>query len=209
MKRYAGLAILSLLISIQSATQIATADQYKVIKPVVENNGVISIVKQVEELQRLEKIKQAQLRHKEALVKTQIAKKQILRDNYEKIVNRVKELKTHVGKTRYVFSGSSPRGWDCSGLTRWFYEDLGIELPHSAHEQLFVGRVVSDPQVGDLVLMDYWKNGKIDHAAIYIGNGAMIHSGFEKGDVTEIVRDFASVKEAKITYIRILDTDED
>ncbi len=187
MKRYAGLAILTLLISIQSATSAAVVKEYK---PTVS-----SISSEQEHKNLVRHIKQA-------------AEEKRLTDNYEKITNRIKELKKHVGKTYYVFSGSSPRGWDCSGLTRWFYEGLDVEIPHSAHKQLFVGEKVTTPQIGDIVLMDYWKNGKIDHAAIYVGDGAMIHSGFEKGDRTELVKNFASIKEAKITYIRLFDIKE-
>ena len=191
MKRYAGLAILTLLISIQSASQLATANVV-----VTEKSKVV--------VQTNDK---ALLRHIEQTTKQQREEKR-LNDNYKKIEKRIKELKKYVGKTYYVFSGSSPRGWDCSGLTRWFYEGLEVEVPHSAHQQLFVGRQVTEPQIGDIVLMDYWKNGKIDHAAIYIGDGDMIHAGFEKGDRTELVRDFASIKEAKITYVRLFDIKE-
>lgn len=192
MKRYALLAIFTLLISIQSATQIATATITKETKSNTVN------------IQTNDK---ALLRHI-AQTKKQQEEEKRLTDNYKKIKEQIKDLKKYVGKTYYVFSGSSPRGWDCSGLTRWFYEGLGVEIPHSAHQQLFVGQQVTVPQIGDIVLMDYWKNGKIDHAAIYIGDGDMIHAGFEKGDRTEMIEDFASIKEAKITYVRLFEIKE-
>lgn len=189
MKRYAGLAILTLLISIHPATSTAV------------NNTTTSKYVDTSNSEK------ALLRHIEQTVK-QEKELERLNDNYKMIYKRVQELKKHVGKTYYVFSGSTPKGWDCSGLTKWFYEGLGVEIPHSAHKQLFVGEKVTEPQIGDIVLMDYWKNGKIDHAAIYAGDGAMIHSGFEKGDKTEFVKNFASIKEAKITYIRLFDIKE-
>ncbi len=149
--------------------------------------------KQVEEYEA-RKIEEA-ARHRE-LVKNQIAIKQ-----------RLKDLEKHVGVTWYVFSGSTPSGWDCSGLTRWFYEGLGIEIPHSANKQSKEGVEVFSPKPGDIVLFDYQNNSKMyDHAGIYIGDGQMIHSGGKKGDRTEIKDVQGYGLDSKIVYIRLLHT---
>ena len=94
----------------------------------------------------------------------------------EKINNRIAELQTYVGRTSYVFSGSSPKGWDCSGLVKWFHADLGVDLYHSAAIQMLSGNLVQDPLPGDIVSFTS-SNGKAAyHNGIYIGDGFYIHS---------------------------------
>jgi hypothetical protein len=62
-----------------------------------------------------------------------------------KMNNRIAQLTEHVEKTWYVFSGSTPSGWDCSGLVMWFYSDFNIELTHSATDQMNSGLLVDTP----------------------------------------------------------------
>jgi cell wall-associated NlpC family hydrolase len=116
----------------------------------------------------------------------------------------VKQLKKRIGKTWYVFSGSTPRGWDCSGLTRWAYEQIGVELPHSANKQARAGIKVVSPEIGDLVLFGYKGTNTFFHASIYIGNGQVIHAGFKRGQTTSILDlDAASVKNTKIRFVKV------
>lgn len=113
-------------------------------------------------------------------------------------------LKKRIGKTWYVFSGSTPRGWDCSGLTRWAYGQLGVDIPHSANKQARLGVRVATPQVGDLVLFGYHKSNTFFHASIYIGNGKVIHAGFKRGQSTSILDlGSASVKNTKMRFVRM------
>ena len=123
-------------------------------------------------------------------------------------VNKViKKLKARVGKTWYVFSGSTPRGWDCSGMTRWAYQQLGIEIPHSANKQARAGTKVASPEIGDLVLFGYKGTNTFFHAAIYVGNNQFIHAGFRKGQTTSILPlTHPSVKNTKIKFVRLLPT---
>lgn len=86
--------------------------------------------------------------------------------------------------TGYVYGGASPRGFDCSGFTRYVYSQHGYSLPHSATSQWQSGlgtRVysISELQPGDLVFFnDPSRNaGKAcSHAGIYTGDGQFIHS---------------------------------
>jgi cell wall-associated NlpC family hydrolase len=113
-------------------------------------------------------------------------------------------LKKRVGRTWYVFSGSTPAGWDCSGLTRWAYGELGVDIPHSANKQARLGQRVKTPQVGDLVLFGYKNSNTFFHASIYIGNGKVIHAGFKKGQTTSILDlESASVKNTKMRFVRL------
>jgi peptidoglycan DL-endopeptidase CwlO len=74
----------------------------------------------------------------------------------------------------YVWGGSSPRGFDCSGLVQYVYAKVGVTLPHSSRMQYGYGKPVSRSQlkVGDLVFF----YNPIQHVGIYIGNGRMINA---------------------------------
>jgi cell wall-associated NlpC family hydrolase len=116
----------------------------------------------------------------------------------------VKALKKRIGKTWYVFSGSTPNGWDCSGLTRWAYQQIGVDIPHSANKQAKSGIRVVSPAIGDLVLFGYKGTNTYFHASIYIGNGKVIHAGFKKGQTTSVLDlQSASVKNTKMRFVRV------
>jgi cell wall-associated NlpC family hydrolase len=115
-----------------------------------------------------------------------------------------KKLASTVGKTRYVYSGMSPSGWDCSGLAMWFYAQFDIELEHSASAQAASDQGVSvkEPQVGDLVAFRYNNSDRAYHVGIYVGDGDMIHSP-SPGKLTtkENIKQFASNK-SSVSYVR-------
>lgn len=73
----------------------------------------------------------------------------------------------------YVYGGSSPRGFDCSGLVQYVYRQNGISLPRTSGSQAGVGRGVSlsNAQPGDIVCYP-------GHVAIYIGGGKVIHAPY-------------------------------
>ena len=75
---------------------------------------------------------------------------------------------------RYVFGGSGPNTWDCSGLTMKAWQAAGVTLPHSAARQFPIGTKISksDLRPGDLV---FFYRG-IQHVAIYAGDGMVIHA---------------------------------
>jgi cell wall-associated NlpC family hydrolase len=67
----------------------------------------------------------------------------------------------------YVWGGTSPNGWDCSGFTQWVYAQAGISIPRV--NAWTVMTPTSTPAPGDLVM----QNGGA-HVGIYVGNGMMI-----------------------------------
>jgi cell wall-associated NlpC family hydrolase len=115
----------------------------------------------------------------------------------------IKYLKTREHRTSYVFSGSSPRGWDCSGLVRWTYERFGLELPHSANKQAHIGKRVSNPVPGDIVVFAYKGSTNFYHAAIYIGNGKIINAHYEAG--TTIIQPLSDYKNNQIRFVRVIE----
>ena len=81
---------------------------------------------------------------------------------------------------RYVYGGSSPSGFDCSGFTMYIYQQFGYSLPHSASSQLDYGTSVERDalQMGDLV---FFRDTSItskaaSHVGIYIGGGQFVHA---------------------------------
>ena len=73
----------------------------------------------------------------------------------------------------YRYGGSSPSGFDCSGLVAYVYAKLGIRLPHNAAAQYSYGRAVDRGHLkpGDLVFFH-----GLGHVGLYIGQGRIIHA---------------------------------
>ena len=88
--------------------------------------------------------------------------------------------------TPYVWGGTSPAGFDCSGFTQYVYAQSGIRLDRTTSQQVQHGTAVSKSnlQPGDLVfLKDTYRSG-VSHVGIYIGDGKMIHASSSKGVTT-------------------------
>lgn len=85
--------------------------------------------------------------------------------------------------TPYVWAGTTPSGFDCSGFTRYAYARFGIDLPHSTYAQWGLGRHVTRSQLrpGDLVFFG------LGHVGLWLGNGKFIHSP-HSGDVVSVER---------------------
>lgn len=79
----------------------------------------------------------------------------------------------------YVWGGSTPRGFDCSGFVQYVYREHGVRLPRTSRQMAHAGRSVSarvaNLRAGDLMLFR-GKNGVISHVALYAGNNEILHS---------------------------------
>jgi len=78
---------------------------------------------------------------------------------------------------KYVWGGTSlTKGTDCSGFTMSVFKNYGISLPHSSRAQAQMGKKISlsEAKPGDLVF--YSGGGRINHVAIYIGGGQVVHA---------------------------------
>jgi cell wall-associated NlpC family hydrolase len=87
---------------------------------------------------------------------------------------------------RYVWGGTSPNGFDCSGFVQFVYKHFGIKIDRVAHDQAKEGTYVnkSDLLPGDLVFFD--TNGGhnyINHVGMYIGESKFIHASSGHGEV--------------------------
>lgn len=102
--------------------------------------------------------------------------------------------KSYVG-TPYVWGGTSPSGWDCSGFTSYVYRQVGVNLPRSSGAQKGAGKVVprSQAKPGDLM----WHPG---HVGIYTGNGKMVDARNKRKGTVHTSASWMS----DAVYIRVL-----
>jgi cell wall-associated NlpC family hydrolase len=77
----------------------------------------------------------------------------------------------------YRYGGDSPKGFDCSGLVFYSFEQLGLRVPRTAADQRKAAERVkrSNLEPGDLVFFRS-SRGRIDHVGIYAGDGKFIHA---------------------------------
>ena len=75
--------------------------------------------------------------------------------------------------SKYVYGGTTPSGFDCSGFTQYVYKHFRVSLNRTAAAQYSNGKSVTSLQAGDLVM--FGKSG-INHVGIYIGGNTFIHA---------------------------------
>ena len=88
---------------------------------------------------------------------------------------------------RYLFGGTTPSGFDCSGFLRYLMRALGEDLPRTAAQQARAGREVPrDPRllrVGDL--LTFGRGNRVTHVGVYVGDGKYIHASSAQGRIVE------------------------
>ncbi len=77
----------------------------------------------------------------------------------------------------YRYGGSTPRGFDCSGLVRFSYQQAGLNVPRTAREQYERSTPVPGNrlQPGDLLFFTL-NSRRVSHVGIYVGDGKFIHA---------------------------------
>ena len=100
----------------------------------------------------------------------------------------IDEARKYLG-VPYVWGGTDPqKGLDCSGLVQLVYKNLGIDLPRVSYQQATQGQKVASldqARPGDLLAFG---SPRVNHIAIYIGDGKMIHAPRpgEKVEVSDV-----------------------
>ncbi|WP_216829911.1 C40 family peptidase [Alkalihalobacterium elongatum] len=95
------------------------------------------------------------------------------------VMNLIADAADLVG-TPYLWGGTTPSGFDCSGFLQYVFRNQGVSIPRTAAQQWAAGRSVDKPSVGDVVFFQTYTNGP-SHNGIYIGNNQFIHSGSSTG----------------------------
>lgn len=88
----------------------------------------------------------------------------------------------------YVYGGTGPNSFDCSGFAQWVYRQNGIYIPRTVTSQYYACTLLQNPEPGDLVFFNTYTY--LGHVGIYIGNGQFIHAG--TSDTGVIISNFNS-----------------
>jgi cell wall-associated NlpC family hydrolase len=90
---------------------------------------------------------------------------------------RTMRVAAHYKGVPYRYGGTTPRGFDCSGYTRYVLAKLNKRLPRTAQEQFEQARRVARPRVGDLLFYHSGsRQGHVYHVVIYAGHGQVWHA---------------------------------
>ena len=111
----------------------------------------------------------------------------------------LKNAKDHLGE-RYVWGGTKPNAFDCSGYMQYLYRKEGVELPRTAYEQSKVGKEVSrfELKKGDLLffLTDKSRGIPVTHVGMYLGNDKFIHAASKKKGI--IISSFSKSRYSRL-----------
>ena len=96
------------------------------------------------------------------------------------LVSNLEENAKSLLGIKYVWGGTGPYNYDCSGFTQKIYRDAGINIPRVSRDQARVGNFISyeDLQRGDMVFFDTktQRTGIVSHVGIYLGDDNFIHA---------------------------------
>jgi cell wall-associated NlpC family hydrolase len=144
----------------------------------------------------------------ENAINFEIAKEEARINNPKSLQSKfVNKAMDYENTGRWVFAGSTPGAWDCSGFIMYVARNsIELELYHSATAQMETGAFVKTPLKGDLVGLYYYNSSVMSsHIGIYVGDGKFIHVSETRGTVVDDVSDYADSYD--IRYSRIIEKD--
>lgn len=102
---------------------------------------------------------------------------------HDEAMNLIADAKKYIG-TPYLFGGSTPKAFDCSGYLQYVFRENGVRIPRTADEQYYkLGKSTkskSELVPGDLVFFQTYEKGP-SHNGIYLGDGKFIHASSSRG----------------------------
>ncbi|GLB60869.1 C40 family peptidase [Cytobacillus sp. NCCP-133] len=110
---------------------------------------------------------------------SQLSETRVAAQSTSKVNELIAGAKKYIG-VPYVWAGSTPSGFDCSGYLNYVYSNAGISIPRTVASIWSATRSVTSPREGDLVFFETYKAGP-SHAGIYLGNNKFIHAGSSRG----------------------------
>lgn len=177
-------AVDSLILNAQVTVTAESGDWYKV--KIGELEGYIA--KRLLSTKKQETTSRSAEERIENEVVGQVVEQETAEPTYSKGEEIVNYAKQYLG-AKYVYGGSGPSTFDCSGFTMYVYQHFGIHLSHSAIAQSKNGNYIAKEnlQPGDLVFFkDYETMNGIGHCGIYIGEGNFIHASSGTGYCVKI-----------------------
>jgi cell wall-associated NlpC family hydrolase len=159
-------------------------EAYKVQTAAAKDKVLAQLEKQKQALKGKE-VQLAQLRKAEAARQARLAAEERARKIFLATrPGRVISMARQYLGVPYVWAGSSPKGFDCSGLVMYVYGKVGVRLPHSSRMMFNMGTPVSraNLKAGDLVFFFT----PIAHVGIYIGNGKMINATGTRVQISDV-----------------------
>ncbi len=99
-----------------------------------------------------------------------------------KVPSLLATAKSYIG-VPYVFGGTTPKGFDCSGFLQYVFARHGMNIPRLADDQYHLGtrtKSVSQLVPGDLVFFTTYTSG-VSHCGIYLGSNQFIHTSSSRG----------------------------
>lgn len=109
---------------------------------------------------------------------------------------------------KYVWGGTTPKGFDCSGYVQYLYKKQNISLPRTAYSQSKIGKTVALNQIkkGDLLffLTDRSRGLPITHVGIYIGDGKFIHAADRRRGIVISPITHGSYRQAFVVAKRVV-----